>query len=98
MPFYSDILSHLGSPAFVHFEFVRAMGCFFGSFRIRDDHRHPQTHLVSEPLPSKLREPVVSRNPLSSLLLTDDKDGLPYKDKENPCLCSLVLGMLLLVF
>ncbi|GMP59222.1 hypothetical protein CsSME_00022591 [Camellia sinensis var. sinensis] len=45
-----------------------------------------------------LCEPVVSRNPLSSLLLTDDKDGLPYKDKENPCLCSLVLGMLLLVF
>ncbi|XP_028061569.1 uncharacterized protein LOC114265028 isoform X7 [Camellia sinensis] len=78
--------------------FLPTSFCLIPSFRIRDDHRHPQTHLVSEPLPSKLREPVVSRNPLSSLLLTDDKDGLPYKDKENPCLCSLVLGMLLLVF
>ncbi|KAL7185166.1 hypothetical protein ACSBR2_027155 [Camellia fascicularis] len=65
---------------------IRAMGCFFGCFRIRDDRRHPQTHLVSEPLPSKLREPVVSRNPLSSLLLADDKDGLPCKDKKNPAL------------
>ncbi|KAI8007372.1 Protein JASON [Camellia lanceoleosa] len=65
---------------------IRAMGCFFGCFRIRDDRRHPQTHLVSEPLPSKLREPVVSRNPLSSLLLADDKDGLPCKDKTNPAL------------
>lgn len=71
--------------AFVNFEFVRAMG-FFGCFRIRDDHRHPQTHLASEPLPSKLREPVVSRNPLSSLLLADDKDGFPCKDEENPAL------------
>ncbi|KAL7215640.1 hypothetical protein ACSBR1_027733 [Camellia fascicularis] len=65
---------------------IRAMGCFFGCFRIRDDRRHPQTHLVSEPLPSKLREPVVSRNPLSSLLLADDKDGLSCKDKKNPAL------------
>ncbi|CAL5331692.1 unnamed protein product [Camellia sinensis] len=59
---------------------LEMMGCFFGCFRIRDDHRHPQTHLASEPLPSKLR------NPLSSLLLADDKDGFPCKDEENPAL------------
>ncbi|XP_028061566.1 mediator of RNA polymerase II transcription subunit 14-like isoform X4 [Camellia sinensis] len=55
-------------------------------------------HVSPDQLLPHTKEPVVSRNPLSSLLLTDDKDGLPYKDKENPCLCSLVLGMLLLVF
>uniref|UniRef100_A0A5B7BDI4 Protein JASON n=1 Tax=Davidia involucrata TaxID=16924 RepID=A0A5B7BDI4_DAVIN len=69
---------------------VRAMGCFFGCFRIKDDHR-PQTHLVSEPVPSKAREPVVSRNRLSSLLLSEveERDGPPCKDKEN-----IVLGIL----
>ncbi|KAA8526190.1 hypothetical protein F0562_008071 [Nyssa sinensis] len=49
------------------------MGCFFGCFRIKDDHR-PQTHIVSDPISSKPRE-VISRNRLSSLLLSEEKDG-----------------------
>ncbi|XP_052170177.1 protein JASON isoform X2 [Diospyros lotus] len=61
------------------------MGCFFGCFRIRDDHRP----LVSEPLPSSAREPVVSRNRLSSLLLAEEKDTLPHSSKEDPALQSL---------
>ncbi|XP_028061568.1 uncharacterized protein LOC114265028 isoform X6 [Camellia sinensis] len=85
MPFYSDILSHLGSPASGS-ETIIAIPRLISS----------QSHSLRSSEYSS--EPVVSRNPLSSLLLTDDKDGLPYKDKENPCLCSLVLGMLLLVF
>ncbi|CAL5418401.1 unnamed protein product [Camellia sinensis] len=40
----------------------------------------------TEPLPSNLRKPVVSRNPLSSLLLADDKEGLPCQDEKNPTL------------
>ncbi|CAL5384926.1 unnamed protein product [Camellia sinensis] len=40
----------------------------------------------TEPLPSNLRKPVVSRNPLSSLLLADDKEGLPCQDEKNPAL------------
>ncbi|KAM7492142.1 hypothetical protein LguiA_035063 [Lonicera macranthoides] len=49
------------------------MGCFFGCFRIRDDHR-PSAHLVSEPVPPyNLREAAVSRNRsrLSTLLLSE---------------------------
>ncbi|KAL6983226.1 hypothetical protein U1Q18_016617 [Sarracenia purpurea var. burkii] len=65
------------------------MGCFFGCFRIRDDHGHPKTHLVSEPpLPSKNREPAISRICLSSLLLAEGKDGSPCKDEENPSLAT----------
>ncbi|KAA8524168.1 hypothetical protein F0562_010401 [Nyssa sinensis] len=72
-------------------EFLRrsviAMGCFFGCFRVRDDHR-PQIRLVSEPVPSKARELVVSRHCLSSLLLSEARDSPPCKDEEN-----LVLGI-----
>ncbi|CAK9133199.1 unnamed protein product [Ilex paraguariensis] len=67
---------------------AKAMGCFFGCFRIKDDGvHHPQTHLISEPLPRNATELVVdrnrNRNRLSSLLLSEEKDASPSKDKEN---------------
>ncbi|KAK9285033.1 hypothetical protein L1049_024216 [Liquidambar formosana] len=64
---------------------VRAMGCFFGCFRIRDDHNRPQAHLVSQSGPSKTREAVISQNRLSSLFLSEDS---PCKDKESHILGS----------
>ncbi|XP_057464353.1 protein JASON-like [Actinidia eriantha] len=59
------------------------MGCFFCCFRIKDAN---QTHLVSEPVSSKPGVPVISRNPLSSLLLAEEKDGLSCTENENSAL------------
>ncbi|XP_059663354.1 protein JASON [Cornus florida] len=60
------------------------MGCFFGCFRIKDEHR-PHTPLVSEAVPLKANEHVLSRNRLSRLLLSEveEKDGSPHKDNKN---------------
>ncbi|KAI7724677.1 hypothetical protein M8C21_004554 [Ambrosia artemisiifolia] len=63
------------------------MGCFFGCFRVRDDRRTP-VHLLSRPISSHPKDPVVvssARNPLSSLLLFDaeDRDQSLAKDKER---------------
>ncbi|XAR52813.1 hypothetical protein NMG60_11021090 [Bertholletia excelsa] len=61
---------------------VRAMGCFFGCFRIKDDQAHSRPHLVSESVPSKPKGVVLSRNPLSSLL-AEEKDDATSTDKKN---------------
>ncbi|XVE78532.1 hypothetical protein DITRI_Ditri13aG0152700 [Diplodiscus trichospermus] len=58
----------------------RAMGCFFGCFRVRDDRSRP--HLVASP--SKSTECAVSRNRLSSLFLEEEKGGNPSNDLGSP--------------
>ncbi|KAK9052605.1 hypothetical protein SSX86_029235 [Deinandra increscens subsp. villosa] len=65
------------------------MGCFFGCFRVRDDRRAP-VHLLSEPISSIPKDPVVSgaRNPLSSLLLFEAED----RDQSSPERKQSVLG------
>ncbi|XP_022759900.1 protein JASON isoform X2 [Durio zibethinus] len=57
----------------------RAMGCFFGCFRDRDDRSRP--HIVSS---SKSTERAVSRNRLSSLFLDEEKGDYPSNDLESP--------------
>ncbi|XXG65804.1 hypothetical protein AAC387_Pa05g3419 [Persea americana] len=58
---------------------VSSMGCFFGCFRIKDGDRS-QAHLFSNNASSKSRDPLVSRNQLSSLF---SLEGSPCKDEEN---------------
>ncbi|KAK1438033.1 hypothetical protein QVD17_03834 [Tagetes erecta] len=62
------------------------MGCFFGCFRVRDDRRGP-IHLLSQPISSTAKDPVVStaRNPLSSLLLyeAEGRDESSPKDRKH---------------
>lgn len=53
------------------------MGCFFGCFRFRDDRRLPTAQLVADHSRSKSGEAVVSRNHLSSLFLSEDKEDAP---------------------
>ncbi|KAF5754286.1 putative protein JASON [Helianthus annuus] len=57
------------------------MGCFFGCFRVRDD-RRPPIHLLSQPVTSNAKDPVVNsaRNPLSTLLFLDAED----RDRSSP--------------
>ncbi|KAJ0428231.1 putative protein JASON [Helianthus annuus] len=57
------------------------MGCFFGCFRVRDD-RRPPIHLLSQPVTSTAKDPVVNsaRNPLSTLLFLDAED----RDRSSP--------------
>ncbi|XP_031739890.1 protein JASON isoform X2 [Cucumis sativus] len=58
----------------------RAMGCFFDCFKVRDDRHRPRSHLLSDPPCSKYGEPVVARNQLSSLFLSEDS---PKKDSGS---------------
>ncbi|XWS75699.1 hypothetical protein CRYUN_Cryun01aG0114100 [Craigia yunnanensis] len=58
----------------------RAMGCFFGCFRVRDDRSGP--HLVSSS--SKFTERAVSRNQLSSLFLDEERGDYPSNDLRSP--------------
>ncbi|KAK6238505.1 hypothetical protein QUC31_003974 [Theobroma cacao] len=58
----------------------RAMGCFFGCFRVRDDRSRP--HLVSSS--SKSTERGVSRNRLSSLFLDEEKGDCPSNHLGSP--------------
>lgn len=61
----------------------RAMGCFFGCFRIKDDRHHARPHLVSDSTTrSKPTEVVISQNRLSSLFLTEEKEDSPRTDRE----------------
>lgn len=55
---------------------VRAMGCFFGCFRIKDDRR-----LVAKSSSPKTREAPIPHNPLSSLFASEEKEDSPCKDK-----------------
>ncbi|KAK9088586.1 hypothetical protein Scep_027668 [Stephania cephalantha] len=52
------------------------MGCFFDCFRVKNEAR-PQSHFISEAVSSKRREPVVSRNRLAALLLSEDNEDSP---------------------
>ncbi|KAL0546860.1 hypothetical protein IC582_016778 [Cucumis melo] len=61
----------------------RAMGCFFDCFKVRDDRHRPRSHLVSEPPCSKYRAPVVARNQLSSLFLSEENEESPKKDSGS---------------
>ncbi|XP_048328258.2 protein JASON [Ziziphus jujuba] len=73
----------------------RAMGCFFGCFRDKDDRRHHDHHhrhrcranLVSETSRSIPTE-VVSQNRLSSLFSSEDKEDSPCKDSKSACFGS----------
>ncbi|OVA12386.1 hypothetical protein BVC80_1795g29 [Macleaya cordata] len=65
------------------------MGCFFGCFRVKDENR-PQAHLISDAVSSKRQDPLVSRNRLATLLLSEEKEESLCKDKahlsvESPC-------------
>nr|XP_043608175.1 protein JASON [Erigeron canadensis] len=68
------------------------MGCFFGCFRVQDDNRRPSVHLLSQPISSNPKVPIetVSRNRLSSLLLSEaeDRDQVPQKDTKSGVLGS----------
>ncbi|XP_038880779.1 protein JASON-like [Benincasa hispida] len=61
----------------------RAMGCFFDCFKVRDDRHRPRSHLVSESPCSKYRAPVVARNQLSSLFLSEENEDSPRKDSGS---------------
>lgn len=52
------------------------MGCFFGCFRIKDD-RGTRAHIVSDPMAPINRDTLRSKNCLSSLLLSEAKEGSP---------------------
>lgn len=66
----------------------RAMGCFVGCFRVRDD--RSRTHLVSRSTRSnKSTEVVVSRNRLSSLFLSEENEESLSSDKGTICLDSV---------
>ncbi|KAI4305957.1 hypothetical protein L6164_029282 [Bauhinia variegata] len=67
---------------FLHRSVAGAMGCFFGCFRTREDHRLPTTQLVSDSSRAKSREAVTSRHRLSALFLSE-KEGSPCKDREH---------------
>ncbi|KAJ9685987.1 hypothetical protein PVL29_015059 [Vitis rotundifolia] len=61
--------------------FVRAMGCFFGCFRIKDDHQHrPNASFVSQ---SKSTETMISQNRLSALFLAEEKEDSLSKDRKS---------------
>ncbi|XVF20823.1 hypothetical protein REPUB_Repub12eG0035800 [Reevesia pubescens] len=57
----------------------RAMECFFGCFRVRDDRSRPP--IVSSS--SKSAERAVSRNRLASLFLDEEKGDYPSNDLES---------------
>ncbi|XVF31785.1 hypothetical protein REPUB_Repub17cG0022300 [Reevesia pubescens] len=59
----------------------RAMGCFFGCFRVRSDDRS-RPHLVSSS--SKSTERAVSRNQLSTLFLDEEKGDYLSNDLRSP--------------
>ncbi|XP_023553555.1 protein JASON-like isoform X2 [Cucurbita pepo subsp. pepo] len=61
----------------------RAMGCFFDCFKVRDDRHRPRAHLVSDPSCSKYRAPVVARNKLSSLFLSEENEDFPRNDSGS---------------
>ncbi|OMP10104.1 hypothetical protein COLO4_04817 [Corchorus olitorius] len=58
----------------------RAMGCFIGCFRVRDDRSRPQIVASS----SKSTERPVSRNQLSSLFLDEERGEGSSNDLESP--------------
>ncbi|KAJ6792747.1 protein JASON-like [Iris pallida] len=63
------------------------MGCFFGCFRFRDSDR-PKAHLISKSIASKSRDPLVTRNQLSSMFI--------FEEKGSPCEqvgCSLQVNL-----
>ncbi|CAN6571278.1 unnamed protein product [Malus baccata var. baccata] len=63
----------------------RAMGCFFGCFRDKDDrHLRSRPHLVSQSSRNPQTEVVISQNRLSSLFAAEEKEGSPSKDRESP--------------
>ncbi|XP_010272277.1 PREDICTED: protein JASON-like isoform X3 [Nelumbo nucifera] len=69
-------------PGFI-FRLLRKMGCFFGCFRIKDADRS-QSHIISDSVASKGKGgSIASRNQLSSLLLSEEKEGFPCEDLEN---------------
>ncbi|XP_022985307.1 protein JASON-like isoform X2 [Cucurbita maxima] len=61
----------------------RAMGCFFDCFKVRDDRHRPRAHLVSDPSCSKYRAPVVARNKLSSLFLSEENEDFSRNDSGS---------------
>ncbi|KAJ9147129.1 hypothetical protein P3X46_029324 [Hevea brasiliensis] len=66
---------------FIYRSVSRAMGCFFGCFRVRDDRRGP--HLVCHSSRSKSTEAVVSKNRLSALFLSEEREDSAYNDRKN---------------
>ncbi|GAB4842879.1 hypothetical protein Ancab_012858 [Ancistrocladus abbreviatus] len=64
---------------------IQAMGCFFGCFRIRDNHHRSRPQIVSNSVQPNTKEAVVSRNRLSSLFLSEEEEGKDFavKDREN---------------
>ncbi|XP_002530206.3 protein JASON isoform X2 [Ricinus communis] len=67
----------------------RAMGCFFGCFRIRDDHhRRPPNLVVSDSTRSLPPGAVVSKNRLSSLFLTEEREDLEWNKRKSDCFGS----------
>ncbi|XP_042490409.1 protein JASON-like [Macadamia integrifolia] len=69
---------------------LRRMGCFFGCFGVEDDER-PHIHLKSDPVSSKKRDPLLPRNKLGSLLLSEEKESSPCKDAGCHTLESALL-------
>ncbi|XP_022931534.1 protein JASON-like isoform X2 [Cucurbita moschata] len=61
----------------------RAMGCFFDCFKVRDDRHRHRAHLVSDPSCSKYRAPVVARNKLSSLFLSEENEDFSRNDSGS---------------
>ncbi|KDO40899.1 hypothetical protein CISIN_1g038585mg, partial [Citrus sinensis] len=57
----------------------RAMGCFFGCFRIRDD----RARISHTTRPNKHTEAVISKNRLSSLFLSEEKEESWSNDIES---------------
>ncbi|KAM1919911.1 hypothetical protein ACFX15_023791 [Malus domestica] len=63
----------------------RAMGCFFGCFRDKDDrHLRSRPHLVSQSSRNPQTEVVLSQNRLSALFSAEEQEGSPSKDRESP--------------
>ncbi|KAB2610865.1 hypothetical protein D8674_018897 [Pyrus ussuriensis x Pyrus communis] len=63
----------------------RAMGCFFGCFRDKDDcHLRSRPQLVSQSSRNPQTEVVISQNRLSYLFSAEEKEGSPSKDRESP--------------
>lgn len=57
----------------------RAMGCFFGCFRIRDD----RARISNTTRPNKHTDAVISKNRLSSLFLSEEKEESWSNDIES---------------
>ncbi|KAG7031109.1 Protein JASON [Cucurbita argyrosperma subsp. argyrosperma] len=65
-----------------------AMGCFFDCFKVRDERHRSRGHFVSDPSCSKYRAPVVARNHLSTLFLSEENEDSPRRDSGSKSIGS----------